>query len=77
MLAGLRRDTCYLLSASGMDLGSLTPEVLSSLPARSQEVIAQAMVGAMLQVFLIGMLLSAVGLVLAMLIRETPLLATR
>ena len=35
------------------------------------------MAGAMLQVFLIGMLLSAVGLVLAMLIRETPLLATR
>lgn len=62
---------------AGMDLGSLTPEVLSSLPVRSQEAIAQAMAGAMPQVFLIGMLLSAVGLVLTMLIRETPLPATR
>ena len=58
-------------------LGSLTPEFVHSLPAGTQEMIADALAGSMPQIFLISMGLAAGALVLGFLIRETPLSTSR
>lgn len=61
---------------SGEAVNSLTPQILASLPAAVQELIADAFAAALPPIFLYGVPVMAAGLVLALFIREQPL-ATR
>lgn len=58
---------------SGEGISSLTPEILSSLPAPAQQAIANAFAEALPPIYLYGLPLVLVGFVLALFIEERPL----
>lgn len=59
------------------NVSSLTPEVLASLPAPVQELIAQAFATALPPIFLYGLPLAAIGVILSLFIQARPLSAHR